>query len=195
MLPIRGEGHLDEEIDPQLSFSNHEIWLLFTFFLYLIQQFNFCSSEGFFPGCSDYDGRVEGSTGRARSQARSENHQSTEAADPKVSGRQSRSSSATSRSSSSSKRSGSGRRHEERDVSPHLVKNSSGDDSKKRRRKKPLAVAVGFNYANDGHGRPIVVTPGGSNTGSFRRSPPSTLGPYSSGSGLHDEGEGMREGN
>lgn len=47
----------------------------------------------------------------------------------------------------------------------------------RRRRKKPLAVAVGFKYAEDQNGRPIVVTPTGSRhapidlTG-VRQSPP-----------------------
>jgi len=34
-------------------------------------------------------------------------------------------------------------------------------DGLRKKRKKPLAVAVGYNYANDVDGRPIVVTPGG----------------------------------
>mmetsp|Transcript_3263 Transcript_3263/g.6948 ORF Transcript_3263/g.6948 Transcript_3263/m.6948 type:complete len:219 (+) Transcript_3263:124-780(+) len=33
-------------------------------------------------------------------------------------------------------------------------------DTRRSRRKKPLAVAVGFKYAEDPRGRPIVVTPG-----------------------------------
>ena len=43
--------------------------------------------------------------------------------------------------------------------SPSIKKSSSAEGRK--RRKKPLAVAVGFNYANDADGRPIVITPGG----------------------------------
>ena len=43
-------------------------------------------------------------------------------------------------------------------ISPTLRKSPSGE---RKRRKKPLAVAVGWNYANDVNGRPIVVTPGG----------------------------------
>ena len=37
---------------------------------------------------------------------------------------------------------------------------SSSCEGGKKKRKKPLAVAVGFNYANDVNGRPIVITPG-----------------------------------
>lgn len=49
-----------------------------------------------------------------------------------------------------------------RSISPIRSAISNDGSSRKRRRKKPLAVAVGFNYANDMNGRPIVVTPGGS---------------------------------
>jgi hypothetical protein len=52
--------------------------------------------------------------------------------------------------------------------SPSLAASPSydgGRDGGRKKRKKPLAVAVGFNYANDVNGRPIVITPGG------RRSP------------------------
>lgn len=39
--------------------------------------------------------------------------------------------------------------------------NSSLDGRRsKQRRKRPLAVAVGFKYAEDMHGRPVVITPG-----------------------------------
>ena len=38
-----------------------------------------------------------------------------------------------------------------------MVKSLSFENKKKK--KKPLAVAVGFNYANDAKGRPIVITP------------------------------------
>lgn len=47
------------------------------------------------------------------------------------------------------------------------VQQSVSQQDGKRRRKKPLAVAVGFNYAEDYNGRPIIVTP----TGGSRNSP------------------------
>lgn len=39
--------------------------------------------------------------------------------------------------------------------------NSPSFEVSRKRRNKPLAVAVGFKYANDYNGRPIVITPGG----------------------------------
>jgi hypothetical protein len=39
------------------------------------------------------------------------------------------------------------------------IPNTSSYDSRKRR-SKPLAVAVGFKYAEDLNGRPVVITPG-----------------------------------
>jgi hypothetical protein len=36
---------------------------------------------------------------------------------------------------------------------------TASQDQSRRRRKKPYAVAVGFNYAEDANGRPIIVTP------------------------------------
>jgi hypothetical protein len=41
-----------------------------------------------------------------------------------------------------------------------LVASSSSQDAKSGARKRPLAVAVGYKYAEDMHGRPIVITPG-----------------------------------
>jgi hypothetical protein len=41
-----------------------------------------------------------------------------------------------------------------------LVASSSSQDGKSGARKRPLAVAVGYKYAEDMHGRPIVITPG-----------------------------------
>lgn len=37
---------------------------------------------------------------------------------------------------------------------------SPSHDSKRQQRKKPLAIAVGYNYAEDMRGRPVVITPG-----------------------------------
>ncbi|KAL7570371.1 hypothetical protein ACA910_017209 [Epithemia clementina (nom. ined.)] len=56
------------------------------------------------------------------------------------------------------------------------LKNSPSQEFR-RRRKKPLAVAVGFKYAEDQNGRPIVVTPTGSRSAPIdltgvRQSPP-----------------------
>eukprot|EP00522_Entomoneis_paludosa_P012075 CAMPEP_0172446120 /NCGR_PEP_ID=MMETSP1065-20121228/5789_1 /TAXON_ID=265537 /ORGANISM="Amphiprora paludosa, Strain CCMP125" /LENGTH=212 /DNA_ID=CAMNT_0013197161 /DNA_START=166 /DNA_END=804 /DNA_ORIENTATION=+ len=45
------------------------------------------------------------------------------------------------------------------------------------RRKKPLAVAVGFKYAEDPRGRPIVVTPTGNRTTPLDSSPDSRITP------------------
>jgi hypothetical protein len=42
----------------------------------------------------------------------------------------------------------------------HDLEPSASRDSSRKRRKKPLAVAVGFNYANDMNGRPVVITRG-----------------------------------
>ena len=51
-------------------------------------------------------------------------------------------------------------------TSAHSYDNSSLPNSQspgtRRRRTKPLAVAVGFKYAEDPNGRPIIVTPTGS---------------------------------
>src|SRR3569623_2381161 len=45
-------------------------------------------------------------------------------------------------------------------VSYHELEPSASHDASRKRRKKPLAIAVGFNYAEDMHGRPVVITPG-----------------------------------
>jgi hypothetical protein len=45
------------------------------------------------------------------------------------------------------------------DSSHHRPPYGNNGNSSISRRKKPLAVAVGFNYAEDPKGRPIVITP------------------------------------
>lgn len=42
----------------------------------------------------------------------------------------------------------------------HDLEPSASRDSSRRRRRKPLAIAVGFNYAEDMNGRPVVITRG-----------------------------------
>jgi hypothetical protein len=60
---------------------------------------------------------------------------------------------------------------------------TASQDQSKRRRKKPYAVAVGFNYAEDANGRPIIVTPNRGSQSSpidltnVRASPPRGLAP------------------
>lgn len=71
-----------------------------------------------------------------------------------------------------------------RDI-PHNVSSGSGKGSYDTglsgpQRKRPLAVAVGFKYAEDMNGRPIVITPGCrrmpvfNRKNSVRPSPPSS---------------------
>lgn len=52
-------------------------------------------------------------------------------------------------------------KHSQHSNNSQMLKSSgSHDGTPLPRRKRPLAVAVGFKYAEDANGRPIVITPG-----------------------------------